>query len=423
MKIKLKINISNIITLLMIISCMYYFIPITNIFINSFVMFFINGAILFFILVDLFLSKISKESLITFISLTVIAFIFFVIKSYYKNGILGIYSLLYIFNPILVALYLFEKSRFTNLKYLAFIILFSLAITSFTTFIGLEQNPELARVLATISDSESTVLYDGLSKNIGGYDIVYSLVIATPIIYYLVDFYFQNKKYKFLLKIIIFLFLIIFIIDTQYTTALLMLFVISLLNVIFRKINFKYIIIWGTILLLGYNFIGNNLTKTLYSISDGIDSQIIASRLIELADMIDNGNADGDDISERSDAYEKSILLFKENYLLGNWYNEEILLGGHSTILDTLALGGSLLFLVILFCFTKIVNFLFSSINGDKEKKCMVMVLVCYIILAAINPVISGSFFSIIFITPIGLFISRNENNKRKRINKISYKI
>lgn len=407
MKIKLELNLQHIITFLMFINIIYYFIPITNSILNTNIMFLNNIGIFFLTFIDLKHLKMRKKSFVAIISLLILEFIFYFVRRYYQNGIVGIYSILYIFNPILVSIYLFERKEYRCIKFLAYTTLVSLVFTSITTFIGLKQYPDLARVLATITDSQSSTLDYAKKNNIGGFDIVYSMVLAVPLYYYFINNNLKNNIIKLLLKIIIFLLLLLFVIEAQYTTALLLVCSITVISIIIIKFNWKYIILLSLIFLLSFDVISIRLSKMISNISDNIDSQVISLRLDELASTLSNGKTSGQDISERSDAYEKSIDIFKENVVTGCWYNDEVYPGGHSTILDTLAMSGIVIFTVIIICFYNIVGCLFFNITIEQVKKSQFLVLLTYLIFAVLNPAFSGSFFSVLFITTIGISMDK----------------
>lgn len=412
MKIKLKLNLQHIITFLMFINIIYYFIPITNSILNTNIMFLNNIGIFFLTFIDLKHVKMRNKSFVAIISLLILEFIFYFVRRYYQNGIVGIYSILYIFNPILVTIYLFERKEYQCIKFLAYTTLISLVFTSITTFIGLKQYPDLARVLATITDSQSSTLDYAKKNNIGGFDIVYSMVLAVPLYYYFINNNLKNNIIKLLLKIITFLLLLLFVIEAQYTTALLLVCSITVISIMIIKFNWKYIILLSLIFLLSFDVISIRLSKMVSNISDNIDSQVISLRLDELASTLNSGKTSGQDISERSDAYEKSIDIFKENVVTGCWYNDEVYPGGHSTILDTLAMSGIVIFIVIIICFYNIVGCLFFNITIEQVKKSQFLVLLTYLIFATLNPAFSGSFFSVLFITTIGISMDKHMQKK-----------
>ena len=72
MKIKLKLNLQHIITFLMFINIIYYFIPITNSILNTNIMFLNNIGIFFLTFIDLKHVKMRKKSFVAIISLLIL---------------------------------------------------------------------------------------------------------------------------------------------------------------------------------------------------------------------------------------------------------------------------------------------------------------------------------------------------------------
>ena len=68
-----------------------------------------------------------------------------------------------------------------------------------------------------------------------------------------------------------------------------------------------------------------------------IESQSISQRLNELSKTLEGKSVSGEDITERGNAYGKSIDAFVEHPISGTWVTSDNMkkLGGHSTILDS----------------------------------------------------------------------------------------
>lgn len=98
-------------------------------------------------------------------------------------------------------------------------VLLMLVITGITTFTGLTVYPELARDLAAFSNDN--IIGISTRYNIGGYDIVYCVVLAIPLYCLVIEKKVTTGIKKFL-EIFIFIISLIFIVKTQYTTAMLL---------------------------------------------------------------------------------------------------------------------------------------------------------------------------------------------------------
>ena len=81
-------------------------------------------------------------------------------------------------------------------------------------------------------------------------------------------------------------------------------------------------------------------------------------------------------------------------------------------ILDTLAMSGIVIFIIIIICFYNIVKYLFFNIAIEQVKKSQFLVLLTYLIFATLNPAFSGSFFSVLFITTIGISMDKHMQKK-----------
>ena len=73
-------------------------------------------------------------------------------------------------------------------------------------------------------------------------------------------------------------------------------------------------------------------------------------------------------------------------------------IGGHSTILDFLAQGGIVFFSIIIISFFYLIKNTTFKNNDTITYKYAFLSYFFFIVLAFINPVISGSFFSLLFL-------------------------
>ena len=92
-----------------------------------------------------------------------------------------------LFAPAFITVFFYYKKEYLYLKILAVVSLMSLFVTSITTYSGLSIYPNLARILATISESDSQILQLSIGMNIGGFDLVYSAILCMPIYIILID--------------------------------------------------------------------------------------------------------------------------------------------------------------------------------------------------------------------------------------------
>ena len=346
-KTKISINVYTIIFLLSLIVMSYYFLPITASVLTASMMLGVLGILYFMIFINS--NWKSRKEVFGYLLLICSLGIVFCVREYYKEGIIGVYSILLVFFPIFLVFFLFNKEKYEMLKKLAVAVLLMLVITGITTFTGLTVYPELARDLAAFSNDN--IIGISTRYNIGGYDIVYCVVLAIPLYCLVIEKKVTTGIKKFL-EIFIFIISLIFIVKTQYTTAMLLEIVSFGMIILIRKFDLKrlgILALLGLIILSVYKGeISNGLIKASYS----IESQSISQRLEELAKALDGGKVTGEDMTERGNAYGKSIEAFLEHPVLGTWISSDnIELGGHSTVLDLMAGVGLPGFLLILYTF------------------------------------------------------------------------
>ena len=404
-KTKISINVYTIIFLLSLIVMLYYFLPITASVLTASMMLGVLGILYFMIFINS--NWKSRKEVFGYLLLICSLVIVFCVREYYKEGIIGVYSILLVFFPIFLAFFLFNKEKYEMLKKLAVAVLLMLVITGITTFAGLIVYPELARDLAAFSNDN--IIGISTRYNIGGYDIVYCVVLAI-LLYCLVIEKKVTTGIKKFLEIFIFIISLIFIVKTQYTTAMLLGIVSFGMIILIRKFDLKrlgILALLGLVILSVYKGeISNGLIKASYS----IESQSISQRLEEMGKALDGGKVTGEDMTERGNAYGKSIEAFLEHPVLGTWISSDnIELGGHSTVLDLMAGAGLLGFLLILYTFFYIEKLMLSRVENEITRKYVGIFLVVYIILAVVNPIISGTFFSVLFIGLPGIVLMENK--------------
>lgn len=404
-KTKISIDVYTIIFLLSLIVMSYYFLPITATVLTASMMLGVLGILYFMIFINS--NWKSRKEVFGYLLLICLVGIVFCVREYYKGGIIGVYSVLLVFFPIFLAFFLFNKEKYELLKKLAVAVLLMLVITGITTFTGLTVYPELARDLAAFSNDN--IIGISTRYNIGGYDIVYCVVLAITLYCLVIEKKVTTGIKKFL-EIFIFIISLIFIVKTQYTTAMLLGIVSFGMIILIRKFDLKrlgILALLGLVILSVYKGeISNGLIKASYS----IESQSISQRLEELGKALDGGKVTGEDMTERGNAYGKSIEAFLEHPVLGTWISSDnIELGGHSTVLDLMAGVGLPGFLLILYTFFYIEKLMLSRVENEITRKYVGIFLVVYIILAVVNPIISGTFFSVLFIGLPGIVLMENK--------------
>ncbi|MCY1151257.1 MAG: hypothetical protein OWP43_02405 [Sphaerochaetaceae bacterium] len=273
-------------------------------------------------------------------------------------------------------------------------ILFAFIITSFTSFIGLRNDPSAARWLATVKDSNDAYFVSLNLKNIGGYSTVYSCVLIFPMIISM----FKYKYIKLPYFIIIYLLFSLFLIYAQYTTALLLFFSSSVLIFLPKKLPTKklLLIIFGSIifLLIVRPFLGD-LFYYFSSISNSIG---VSKRLYVVGDLI-KGIDNNSQANTRIPLITYDIQLFLKYPLFGSLFNASGENSGHSFILDILAKSGVFGAFSLFFMYRQIYKSFYSSLN---KSPFFGYVIISYILVMITSIVNTGSWiFVLSFVIPL----------------------
>ncbi len=256
-----------------------------------------------------------------------------------KNALVSF--LLFFTGMIINHYYMYYKKNPVVLGRVVFITLLFYFIASIQTYFGLKQFPFAARELATGMSSLPTAYY---SLGIGGFGFVYSAVFINILLLYFI-FNKQSKgqrSFK-ILCLLIFCMITAMLVLASYATALLFLFIGSMLVLFIRgKRSFILAIFLSSLFLLivPKEIFGQVFIHAAY-LFDG--NGVIQSKLFDLAQGFVSGNY-GDQTVGRGQLYLSSIHAFLHNPFFGiygpfsNPFNTFV--GGHSGWLDQLAYYG-----------------------------------------------------------------------------------
>lgn len=281
---------------------------------------------------------------------------------------------------------------------LRFFCLFLFMVTSITTIVGLQMYPTAMRQLSGAVSEETSRIYTRM--NIGGYSFVYGVLFVIPLILHLfrkADP--KNKKLKifYILVIILLSFLIIM---SQYTTALLCLVLLFGLNGILKIENSsKMAILIFAIISIGIIAIINvdNLIQIGVNFASKYKLIRVEERMRELQILNDEKVWTGD-IEGRKSLYSASFNSFLHHPILGNILFGRAQIGGHSDLLDFLAVcglfGGWLLL--------KIAERIRIKPKDRSEKTYFGIILILFLIILSINTVFNSVPIGIaIFLMPV----------------------
>lgn len=272
--------------------------------------------------------------------------IYFSILSLYFLGIIysgtssivvKLYQILQIGLYPLLIIYITNYCNTKFIRYLFWAVVGSYIVTSITTYMGCILYPGAARTMALPEEEMGPEIFAMYKMaNIGNLTFIYSLVLLLPQIFFLI----KSKIVGKLVSVSMLVILAICIIETEYTTALLLMTVCFSLLFLPVQIKHKHILplfmVMVVVFLVCRFFIGD----LLIAISFSVDSETVAIRLNELGSIFINGvsNTDDGDVGSRIELYNKSINSFFRSPLWGG--SNEI--GGHSLLFDSLARFGLL---------------------------------------------------------------------------------
>lgn len=287
----------------------------------------------------------------------------------------------------------------------AFLCLF---LTTTTTLVGLLSNSSAARLLTSSSTNEgATKLLR--SQNIGAFDFIYGLVILFPLLITTV-----MKAKGLVLRLVSFVLAILAvlcIIKSNFTTALLLLFLGACLPffVLDKKNSIRNVVLVMVVTLL-VRFVLPYFLEFVYSIT----TSILAKEKIAGVLLFMNGGSSANDVSSRVSLFELSLSSFIHNpfFGVGGYYRTTTVayIGKHSQFVDDFAryglLGGipltSFLFFSIKRCF---------SAEGTRPilNSPLFPSFVIFCLLGLLNPIYNYGILSSFFIiaTTLARFLNR----------------
>lgn len=273
------------------------------------------------------------------------------------------YQILLFMLPVCLGFYLITH-KFLVSTYTIFLIVI-ITITCITTNIGCLRNPEAARVLATISTSQDPTAVKYFWQNIGGYSFVYSIVLMYPF----VILAYKMKRLHIVFTVIFAVLAFTVAIRSEYTYALMLLMLTTLLFFVKRDTPLKkfFLMLFGFLIIAAVFRVA--IAALLARIGDAIGNQMMSDKMA-VALLGTDSVSDFDD--NRDKLYLMSLQNFLNNPLFGTLFKSRKVNGGHSFILDTLAsygaVGGMCLFFMYKGIYTR-----FYRPFSNKEGYCFVI--------------------------------------------------
>ena len=375
----LKTNKITTITLLIFVVLAYSIMPIVSRLFSAYLTTYAYLAVVLVTVLAVLL--IGKQDFLVNLFPIIIPLIILNVLIYFLTNpsiIMWVYSLLLNILAIVIGIYVIQTYDTKLLKILTYFILIIHGITALTTIIGLNENPDAARYLATVADSNEADAVKYGFMNIGGFEFVYSVALIYPAIIY----GFKRKKIHVSIVIIYAVIDFILVINTGYTIALL-LFIASTVFVFFRNnLTVKNVVIIFVITLFMSLLVFPLFSYLLNALADVIGNETIAERLRDLA-----GGREGLETSEdnRLALYMMSLTSFITHPLFGGMFNS-VSIGGHSEILDKIAQYGIFGLIAIVLIYNAIYKKFFKVYKNESGYGYVFWIFMQAVILSVLNP-------------------------------------
>lgn len=258
------------------------------------------------------------------------------------------------------------------------IICIAFLITTATTIIGLLENPGAARWLATVTSSEDVIYIAYGWKNIGGYEFIYSVVLLYP----LIIFAYKQKKLNLFVTLCMTVSIFVLLVLAEYTTALLLFLISSILFLVKRDVKKNDIILLFCVTVIFCLLLNEVVSDTLIWLGDKLNSETISERLYTLAGRdteLSNMKVN------RFDLYLRSLNTFLEHPLFGTFFYGGYGSGSHSFILDTFARFGLIGAITLFFMYKKIFMFFYLPLKVNSGYGFVLWIFIQAIILSFLN--------------------------------------
>lgn len=248
------------------------------------------------------------------------------------------------------------------------------------------QNPALSRQAAANMITENSI--DKLGA-IGGFDTVFgTLIVLIFIIYLLGSSTTSGIK---IISIITAILGCAFLVLASYGTAV-MLFVVSIVLILYRKNLLLSIAMVVIVIAMYVNRV--NIGEFIFRASINIDfSDILKEKIQDMATIMVTGESTGSLSGDRGRIARMgwSLSTFAQYPLLGAYVHgldniENVLVGGHSEIIDTLARFGLFGTVMIVSFFTKLFKSGVQVFEEDAGRKCYWVAIIIYTAIAVLDP-------------------------------------
>lgn len=393
----------NPITLATIIVIMYMTMPIMSIFISAYITTYAY-MLLAVILISfiMFTGGLKRLSTILYILLPLIIYVACTYTTRGDSVVLWGYQSMLFLLPVIIGYY-FLYYRPESINILTAVMIIAVFITVITTIIGLIQFPMAARILATAEAVDDPNFSTYCWHNIGGYEFIYIAVLLYPIL--ILSYKLKRiNTFTFIISLILMFTLIIL---SEYTTALILILLTSVLYFAGRKLSAKQLLILGAAFFIFLFFFWSFVSDFLLWLAGLFDSDALTERLTALAGGI-TGLENFED--NRLNLYGLSLEGFISSPVFGGMLGVKTANGGHSFILDSLANYGVISGIALIFAYRNIYRFFFKPFRNKQGYGFVLWAFAQSIILSLVN---TGMWLTVLtFLIPAILTAIYNSNSE-----------
>lgn len=420
---RIKLEGEAFIAVSMYLLVFYLCLPISMIYLNSFLIYVIAFLSAICFIVGLILLN-KCVHLICFLIIFAFTFLYWQITWSVQLGTFSyVYYCFASLSFIFGGMVLHSSYNNARLRHLFFYITIIFFVTAITSIIGLSVYPLAARELArgsTYDTSLDFTTYKNIYRtmNIASWSQIYGMLFGIPVSIMV----WKKKRNLFFLAMCVSL--LAAIVASQITFAVILAFVLIVGVFVSRDNNIKtLILIWIlliTILILMLYL--DYFLSFIVNISENMGFDFLTTKLDDLRVLLLDGNAIGDAAS-RGELYQRSIMTFSKNPLFGLLTIGKASLdnvGFHSEFLDLLATLGLVGLIVLILSVGGYLRFL-KKINNNTRRD-LLIIFIGFILLFILNPVLNspqifvGAFLYPLLASKYCFMIGENKEKKRKFI-------
>lgn len=343
--------------------------------------------------------------------LKILPFAILTILDFIVDNLLGVgetslfvflYSLLNFCLLPLVALEIILSKDVAFAKLLLICILICFIITGITTYVGCSIFPGASRALAAGYSQGETAMIDLYKRyNIAGFSYIYTLPLLCPLLFYIA----RDKRVRFyirLLSVLIICGIVAVVVKSEYTTALLCVF-ISFFCLLINKQNISRYIGLLLLIILVFVLLREYIGDLFQYLAAYFDSESMSPRLNDVGSVLKYGMdaAESSDFYSRQEAYSNSWNAFLRSPI---WGCGEFV-DGHSFILRYLAKYGMIGFFLMLYVFKKLHEYSIKPSSNSDLFPFLLILAIIQVVIMSLNPLLAFNVFLVII--PLILLLTK----------------